>query len=284
METGGSSLAVIVPFYRGMAFVPRLQESLGGQAIDEIIFVVDDNESGPALRREFASWSNVRVLETSGSLGTSPARNVGIREATSEWIALLDQDDWWPDDFVERLALRDDDSVVAYDNLIWTTVGGVEQQKSSTVLQEADFTTASFDKNDPVVKDYLPMFKLVLRRADALAVGGYSEWAYAVEDYDFVMKLLSKGLRIDIRDEPLGHHLWHGESISRQIAAGSHRKGMRAFRTWMRIYLRLSFDRSFPRATRNTFVWRFGVAAKGWALLALGASRRRVPAVAQAEE
>lgn len=263
-----ASLAVIVPFYRGMKFLDRLMASLGDQPIDEIVFVVDDGESGSALREALADRTNVIIVETTGSLGTSAARNHGLNVATAEWVTFLDQDDWWPKDFVEQLAIQPDDQVIAYDNVVWLTGDGEQmERRATTVFEDDGFTTTSFDRTSEVVKDYLPMFKLVLRRTDALRAGGYSTWAYAVEDYDFLMKLLSLGLRIDARSEPKGHHLWHGDSISRQIGAGSKDQRRRGFRTFMRLYARLSLDSQFPWATRRTFVWRMGVAAKGWLLL-----------------
>lgn len=262
------SLAVVVPFYRGMKFLDKLMDSLGDQPIDELIFVVDDAESGPALREAVAGRSNVVIVETTGSTGTAAARNHGLKTATAEWVTFLDQDDWWPQDFVEQLAIQPDDQIIAYDSVVWLTGDdGQLEQRATTTLEEEGFTTTSFDRTSEVVKDYLPMFKLVLRRTDALRAGGYSTWAFAVEDYNFLLRLLSLGLRVDVRPKPLGNHLWHPDSISRQINAGDKKLGRRGFRTFARLYARLALDGNYPWATRRTFVWRAGVAAKGWTLL-----------------
>jgi glycosyltransferase involved in cell wall biosynthesis len=260
------SLAVVVPFYRGMPFLERLMTSLTREPIEEIIFAVDDAESGPALRRAVAAYANVTVVETPGTIGTAGARNLGLQAATAEWVTFVDQDDWWPSNFVERLAVQDTDEIVAYDNNIWSERDGSLERHATTVLENAKFTTTTFDRTSPVVYDWLPMFKIVLRRSDALRAGGYSTWAYAIEDLVFLMRLLSLGLRVDVRAEPRGDYLWHPDSISQKIAAGSSKLGRRAFRTWMRLYLELALNGNFPLRARRAFVWCFGVATKEWLL------------------
>ena len=260
------SLAVVVPFYRGMPFLERLMTSLASEPIDEIIFAVDDVESGPSLRGALAAHANVTVVETPGTLGTAGARNFGLQMATAEWVTFVDQDDWWPSNFIERLAVQDTDEIVAYDNNIWSERDGSLERHTATVLENAKFTTTTFDRTSPVVYDWLPMFKIVVRRSDALRAGGYSTWAYAIEDLVFLMRLLSVGLRVNVRAEPKGNYLWHPESTSQQIAAGSNTLGRRAYRTWMRLYFGLALDRNFSLRARRAFAWCFGVVTKEWLL------------------
>jgi glycosyltransferase involved in cell wall biosynthesis len=260
------SLAVVVPFFRGMPFLERLMTSLASEPIDEIIFAVDDAESGPSLRSALARHANVTVVETPGTLGTAGARNFGLQMAKAEWVTFVDQDDWWPSNFIERLDIQETDEIVAYDNIIWSERDGFLERHTATVLENAKFTTTTFDRTSPVVYNWLPMFKIVVRRSNALRAGGYSTWAYAIEDLVFLMRLLSLGLRVDVRAEPKGNYLWHPKSISQQIAAGSNALGRRAFRTWMRLYFGLALDRNFSLRARRAFVWCFGVVTKEWLL------------------
>jgi glycosyltransferase involved in cell wall biosynthesis len=59
-------------------------------------------------RPHFQDVANVKVLKTAGNIGTALARNVGVRASTQPWVTFLDQDDWWPDNFLRELFDRKD--------------------------------------------------------------------------------------------------------------------------------------------------------------------------------
>lgn len=61
----------------------------------EVIVVVDGPD--PATVRALATLNEprVRIVSLEESVGGSEARNIGVREARGEWIALLDDDDEW---------------------------------------------------------------------------------------------------------------------------------------------------------------------------------------------
>ena len=65
--------------------------------------MVDDG-SGDATRELVSRYSQVRYLALEDNHGVSFARNAGIRHASAEWIALLDSDDAWADDKLEKQA------------------------------------------------------------------------------------------------------------------------------------------------------------------------------------
>lgn len=71
--------------------------------IDRII-VVDDgstDNSEELVKKEFKKEEKIKIIIKENG-GVSSARNVGIREADSEWIALLDSDDVWLPEKIEK--------------------------------------------------------------------------------------------------------------------------------------------------------------------------------------
>ncbi len=90
------SVSVIIPTYNRCSQVFRAIDCALAQTlpVDEIIVVDDGSTDGTADSVERHYGSQVRVLRQANS-GVSAARNLGIREASGEWIALLDSDDWW---------------------------------------------------------------------------------------------------------------------------------------------------------------------------------------------
>ena len=89
------SVSVIIPTYNRVRTLPRALDSVLAQtrAVDEII-VVDDGSTDSTVDLLLANYPQVKLLQQP-NLGVSAARNHGIREASSDWIALLDSDDRW---------------------------------------------------------------------------------------------------------------------------------------------------------------------------------------------
>ena len=104
MVTKPTPFAVVIPLFQKRAYVARAVESVLDQShpASELI-VVDDGSTdggGDEVRRLFP---RVRVIRQENS-GVGAARNLGIDETTSPWIALLDADDYWTPQHLEQLA------------------------------------------------------------------------------------------------------------------------------------------------------------------------------------
>ena len=82
--------------------LPRSIDSVLGQthAPDEVI-VVDDGSTDGTVDFLSRAYPDVRVLEQRNA-GVSAARNKGITNAHGQWIALLDSDDVWLPQKLER--------------------------------------------------------------------------------------------------------------------------------------------------------------------------------------
>lgn len=68
----------------------------------EVVVVVDGPDPATAAYLETLTDPRLRVLFLPGRCGGSDARNAGIRAAAGEWIALLDDDDEWLPEKIER--------------------------------------------------------------------------------------------------------------------------------------------------------------------------------------
>jgi glycosyltransferase involved in cell wall biosynthesis len=92
-------VTVVIPAFNEASRIGAAIESVLAQTLPahEIIVVDDGSTDGTA---EVASRPGVRVLRQPNG-GISAARNRAFREATGDWIALLDADDFW---LPERLA------------------------------------------------------------------------------------------------------------------------------------------------------------------------------------
>jgi succinoglycan biosynthesis protein ExoO len=101
-----NTIAVVIPLYNKEPYIARALASVLAQTrpVDEIIVVDDASTDGSLERVRAFPDPRIRVLRRSDprQRGLPATRNLGIRSATSRWIALMDADDAWHDDFIEE--------------------------------------------------------------------------------------------------------------------------------------------------------------------------------------
>jgi glycosyltransferase involved in cell wall biosynthesis len=101
---GVPKVSVVIPTRGRPTLVERAVQSVLTQSFQdfEIVAVIDgpDPETVEALQR-FRN-DRLRMIHLSETVGGSEARNVGVRSARGKWIALLDDDDEWLPEKLER--------------------------------------------------------------------------------------------------------------------------------------------------------------------------------------
>ena len=119
MESKGL-VSIITPMYKGAAFVGETIESVLRQTYTdwEMIIVDDcspDNGAGIQVVKQYKD-PRIKLIESKVNKGSSGARNIALHEAQGRYIALLDSDDMWPEDYLEKQIdfLNSHDAVIAY--------------------------------------------------------------------------------------------------------------------------------------------------------------------------
>lgn len=90
-------VSVIIPTRNRSELLARALSSVLGQAHVEVEAVIVDEDSSDGTREHIASLRDDRItyLRNDRPTGVAKARNRGISEAHGEWIAFLDDDDFW---------------------------------------------------------------------------------------------------------------------------------------------------------------------------------------------
>ena len=167
--------SVIMPAYNVSRIIERAIRSALAQTLPPLeILVIDDCSTDDtvevvrALAREIPS---LRVLSTPVNSGPAAARNVGLRAAKADWIALLDSDDAWKPGRLKRLsevASATSADFVADNLVMWDPVADAqfkpsyyelaEPQKQITLLDmfraddNFDFSKTSFSLMKPICR------------------------------------------------------------------------------------------------------------------------------------
>lgn len=90
-------VSVVMPVYNGARYIKRAIDSALGQETPVEVLVIDD-QSTDGLSEALDAYrgdSRVKWLQNTERLGVAGSRNRGVREASGEYIAFLDADDWW---------------------------------------------------------------------------------------------------------------------------------------------------------------------------------------------
>lgn len=102
-------VSVIIPTYKRADKLMRAVNSVCSQTYENIeVLVVNDNENDDqytqALQQMFASVTDprVRLVFQPRHINGAAARNAGIRQARGEFIAFLDDDDYWAENKLQR--------------------------------------------------------------------------------------------------------------------------------------------------------------------------------------
>ena len=91
----GFNVSVVVPTFNRVDFVLEAIKSISSQTFQPLEIILVDNNSEDNTREMVAKhFKSVKIL-IQKKQGVSAARNLGIREASGNWIAFLDSDDQW---------------------------------------------------------------------------------------------------------------------------------------------------------------------------------------------
>jgi glycosyltransferase involved in cell wall biosynthesis len=104
----GALVSVVIPTLGRPEWAVRAVHSALTQSYAqvEVVIIVDGPDYETAHGLEQFRDERVRVLMLEKNVGGAEARNIGVRMARGEWIAFLDDDDFWlPDKLEKQMAL-----------------------------------------------------------------------------------------------------------------------------------------------------------------------------------
>ena len=98
-------ISIVIPAYNSENFIKQAITSALRQSYNNIeVIVVDDGSTDNTVKVvNSITDDRLKLLENQQNRGVSYSRNRAIEEASGMWIALLDADDWYAPDRLEKL-------------------------------------------------------------------------------------------------------------------------------------------------------------------------------------
>ena len=193
-------VSVIIPTYERSIYICKAIDSVLNQTYKNIeIIVVDDN--GKDTENQIATYNTLKSYIEQGqityiahekNLNGSAARNTGMFNANGEYICLLDDDDeFFPDKIekqVQELQKLNEDWAGVYCNSIDRII-----KKSKTIDKFIQNTPSDNLKEDLLLcKARFGSSSLMLRKSVCLQLGGFDETFKRHQDWEFLVRLLRK--------------------------------------------------------------------------------------------
>jgi len=214
------SVAVIMTCYNEGPYIGAAVRSVLDQSRAELIeaIVITDDGSDPAtiaVLRDIEGWdARIRILYGSGGLGPSGQRRRAIAETTAPVLAILDGDDLWTHDKLERQmpALAADEGIgLLYSDFFIFPDRDLDAARRAGVLDITRNTglLRTYFLNDPPI---IPSTTL-LRRSAYDAAGGFDPALHVFEDTDIFLRLAAV-TRFALVDVPVLYKRQRGSSIT----------------------------------------------------------------------
>jgi glycosyltransferase involved in cell wall biosynthesis len=220
-ESPEPRVSVVIPCFNGADLAPRAVESALAQTYPGLeVVVVDDGSTDDLAGALRPYMDRIRLVRHETNRGVADATNTGVAHASGALVTILDHDDWWPPDLVERHAPRVAPKVaIAYD-LVRVDAEGVERtgRERSVLSAAAHWPWRSVDK-EHIERLWLdaPPLKLLIRRSDFERAGGHDRrFTTVAHDFHFLVKLVASGVTIEVVDEPAGFYQRRSGSLTDQ--------------------------------------------------------------------
>jgi glycosyltransferase involved in cell wall biosynthesis len=197
-------ISVIIPAYNAERFLPRCLKSVFAQTLKPVeVIVVDDGSTDNTAALAGKLGATVITVPNGGS---AAARNAGIEKAKSEWIALLDADDLWAPEKLERQAARIQSDTV----LVYT---GIRIFDDKGVRSEQLAVDVSIAKKMMRYRNLIAPSTVLAKREMLMLDGGFREDLRACEDWEMWVRLLRLG-QFEAVIEPLTDYYVYPSSLS----------------------------------------------------------------------
>ena len=192
------TFSCVIPCYNAARWIEQTLQSVVAQTYPALeIFVIDDGSSdGSAdLVSQFRDRTAIPLhLLHSDRLGPAGARNLGISQASGDWVAFLDADDWWKPTHLQHIQ-----QVVAQtQDVVYIAAA---EHYSMNVDRVVSRSATPFDttRNHLDADTYFRLYQSygilelsgsAIRRTRLQEVGGFNDEFHGAEDLEMILRAI----------------------------------------------------------------------------------------------
>ena len=219
MKKEKTRFSIIIPVYNALEFLRDTLDSIRDQSYTNYEVLVTNDGSTDSTEEMLKKYKkeNLRFpldFTTINNRGVSTARNNAILRSTGDYIAFLDQDDWWFPEKLEKIAriLNINTGI----DVLYHRAISIGWKKRETIFKSGQL-------GSPPLADLLfngnriGISTAVVRLDKLREVGGFNQDLHYIEDYDLWLKLANKNANFHYMPDVLSKYIWRQESMSNKV-------------------------------------------------------------------
>lgn len=210
-----NKVSIIVPIYNVEHYLEKCVASLVNQTYENIeILLVDDcstDNSSQIAKKIAENDSRCYYIKREKNGGLSAARNTGIKNATGDYLAFVDSDDWVSEDYVKHmieLAVKGSYDIVVCDYIM---VIDKDEKLANSLGHLND--ASSINEKIAYIRNHActKLFKMDFWKKENLM---FPENIKRGEDMAITIPLLTRTDKIGLLNEGLYYYLQRNNSLS----------------------------------------------------------------------
>lgn len=231
MRANTPAVSIIIPAYQHAAWIEQALDSVAAQSFKSWELIIIDDASRDHSWVLITSWvsrhplCSIRCIQHTQNQGAAATLNEGLALAEGHYIAILNSDDVWYPQRLERLYKLAEQQ--HYDFLV-TGVDLWDAHSEAKLASEPDWLAwyqslvADYQKHQNLLRTLLrgnfciSTSNFFFRRECFLAQGGFADLRY-VHDYEYALRLYRAGFKLAcVWQESLLHYRLHTTNTIRE--------------------------------------------------------------------
>lgn len=200
-------VSIIIAAYNVADYVAEAVDSALAQTWPNTeVVVVDDASTDGTFQVLTRYESKIKLIHLDVNAGSARARNVGIESAAGEFIAILDADDVFMPERVERMVgyLIDHPDMGIVSTEALHILGTDRTRRPFHTLPEFVFHEA--DQDVHIMESMFTGHKIMLKKELFKNFGGYDEQFRNCQDWELLIRIITSGVKAGFIPEPLAYH------------------------------------------------------------------------------
>lgn len=210
------SVSVIVPTYNRASLVTQAVDSLLAQTrVPDEIIVVNDGSKDDTEKVLQKYQRPVKVINQPNG-GLASARNAGLKAATGDFVAFLDDDDTLTPDSIEKRASfleKYPEKPIVYGNIEVIFIDEASSQHSKYQIRDVPITYSGDVFSKIILRNLAPIHAFMARRTCFENNVLFRSAFPGVEDYDLWVRL-AEHFHFYYIDNLVGYYRFHASQMS----------------------------------------------------------------------
>ena len=208
------TIAAVIPTCNRPELLARSFSSVLGQSSPADEIIIADNGTDPVP--DGAVPDEVTLIRIAPRVGVSAARNAGAATATCEYVAFLDDDDYWDVDYLSEVRLVIVESGCTAD----VVLARKDRELDGVVSRYKEVTSLNGLREQLMVRNPgTGGQNIVVRREFFERVGGFRTCLKTGEDRALIVDAIDQGAQVVLAPRAIAVKVFHS---GEQITDGSH--------------------------------------------------------------